>query len=135
MNLKVVSSIRDRFRTFICLWVWSFFVNQGLAHAQDLLNALSSKEGQEAVQSYLKIYGVEGAASGDGGGSFFAKAIAWIIFGGIGFVAFVYGKKQVSWKALIIGIALMVYPYFFSNTLALYGVGIVLVAVLYFWRE
>lgn len=108
-------------------------MSQGLAHAQDLLNALSLPQGQEVMRTYLNAYGVEGGVGG--GGSFLAKAIAWIIFGCIGFVAFIYGKKQASWKPLVIGIALMVYPYFFSGTLALYGVGTALTAVLYFWRE
>jgi len=31
---------------------------------------------------------------------------------GIGFVAFVYGKKQERWVHLVAGLALMIYPYF-----------------------
>ena len=61
--------------------------------------------------------------------------LAYIIFGAIGFVAFVYGKKNAFWRPMIIGIALMVYPYFFSGTLVIYLVGIALTAALYFWRE
>jgi hypothetical protein len=64
----------------------------------------------------------------------FAKTAACIIFGAIGFVAFVYGKKNAFWRTMIIGFALMVYPYFFSGTLAIYLIGIILTAVLYFWR-
>ena len=64
-----------------------------------------------------------------------AKIIAWIVFGGIGFIAFAYGKKQQSFKPLLAGIALMVYPYFFSGTFWLYAVGIALCAALYFWRD
>ena len=41
-----------------------------------------------------------------------AKIIAYIIFGTIGFGAFIYGKKNKLWRAMIVGIALMVYPYF-----------------------
>jgi hypothetical protein len=41
-----------------------------------------------------------------------------LITSGIGFVLFVYGKKQERWPQLAGGIALMVYPYFVS-TLAL----------------
>jgi hypothetical protein len=36
---------------------------------------------------------------------------------------------------MVIGIALMAYPYFFSQMLAVYLIGIVLTAVLYFWRD
>jgi hypothetical protein len=64
-----------------------------------------------------------------------AKIIACLIFGGIGFVAFMYGKKTQSWRPLATGILLLVYPYFFSSTIAVYLVGIILTAVLYFWRE
>ena len=35
-----------------------------------------------------------------------------LITSGIGFVLFVYGKKQERWPQLAGGIALMVYPYF-----------------------
>jgi len=57
-----------------------------------------------------------------------------MIFGAIGFVAFVYGKKNAFWPPMIIGLALMMYPYFFSGALAIYLIGIVLTAALYFWR-
>ena len=63
------------------------------------------------------------------------KIIAWIIFGAIGFGVFMYGKKERSIKPLIIGIALMGYPYFVNNTFWLYGVGAGLCLVLYFWRD
>ncbi len=65
----------------------------------------------------------------------FAKIAACSIFGAIGFVAFVYGKKNTLWRTMTIGIALMAYPYFFSGSLATYLIGIVLTAALYFWRD
>ena len=64
-----------------------------------------------------------------------ALIIAWVIFGGIGFVALAYGKKMQNFRALIIGIALMAYPYFIHQTLWTYVVGIALCLALYFWRE
>ena len=64
-----------------------------------------------------------------------AKIFAYIIFGAIGFAVFVYGKKNKFLRPMIIGIALMAYPYFFSGTLVIYLVGIALIAALYFWRE
>jgi hypothetical protein len=64
-----------------------------------------------------------------------AKVMAWLIFGGIGFVAFFYGKKQQSFKPLVIGLILMVYPYFVSNTIGLYALGLGLCLLLYFWRD
>ena len=64
-----------------------------------------------------------------------AKILAYIIFGAIGFAVFVYGKKNKFVRPMIIGFALMAYPYFFSGTLVIYLVGIALIAALYFWRE
>ena len=52
-----------------------------------------------------------------------------LITSGIGFVLFVYGKKQERWPQLVAGLALMIYPYFVSTlkgTLAV-GAGIVFV--------
>jgi len=49
-----------------------------------------------------------------------------LIPGGIGFVMFVYGKKQQRWPILVFGIAFMVYPYFTATATAMVGVGVVL---------
>jgi len=65
----------------------------------------------------------------------FIKMAADIIFGAIGLAAFIYGKRRASWRPMIIGIALMAYPYFLTGTLVIYLVGIALSAALYFWRE
>ena len=61
--------------------------------------------------------------------------VGYFIFGGIGFVAFVYGKKEKSLKPLLIGIALMMCPYFITNVFWFYVVGIGLCFLLYFWRD
>jgi hypothetical protein len=63
------------------------------------------------------------------------QIIAGFIFGGIGFIAFVYGKRWTLWKPLALGLALMIYPYFVSDTLALYAIGTALTLALYFWRN
>ena len=60
--------------------------------------------------------------------------IGSLIFGAIGFSAFIYGKKQSSWKPMAIGIALMVYPYVVTQTLPMILVGIALVAARYIFR-
>jgi hypothetical protein len=49
----------------------------------------------------------------------------------IGFVLFVYGKKQERWPQLVAGLLLMVYPYFTDSIAALVGVGIAIVASLW----
>ena len=45
---------------------------------------------------------------------------------GVGFVLFVYGKKQGRWPHMLAGIVFSVYPYFTSSIAALLGVGAVL---------
>ena len=64
-----------------------------------------------------------------------ANVLGGIIFGGVGLVAFTYGRKMANFKMLGIGIALMGYPYFISNTLLLYVIGCVLTGALYFFRD
>lgn len=71
----------------------------------------------------------------DTSGLSLANIIAWMIFGAVGFVAFVYGKKMGSFKPMVIGLVLMVYSYFVTQTLWLYIVGAGLCVGLYFWRE
>lgn len=64
-----------------------------------------------------------------------ANLLGQILFGAIGLGAFVYGKKQAAYKALILGIALMAYPYFVPDTLMLYTIGTVLTACLFLFRD
>ena len=60
-----------------------------------------------------------------------ANIFASVIFGSIGLAAFIYGKKQSNLKALVIGVVLMVYPYFVQNPLALYAIGAILTVMLF----
>ena len=64
-----------------------------------------------------------------------AELFASILFSTIGFAAFMYGKKSAHFQPMLVGVALMIYPYFISGTALLYGVGIVLCAALYWWRD
>ena len=61
--------------------------------------------------------------------------LAWILFGAIGFVAFMYGKKLQKIGPLVLGLLLMIYPYFVTDTWLLWGVGIVLTGGLFVWKE
>ena len=54
-----------------------------------------------------------------------------LIPGGIGFVLFVYGKKQQKWSLAIGGLLFMVYPYFTPALPALAGVGVLLGVLLW----
>ena len=64
-----------------------------------------------------------------------ANLIGWTLFGAVGFVAFVYGKRQSAVKTMLLGVMLMAYPYFVSNTLAMYAVGVALTAALFIFRD
>ena len=57
-----------------------------------------------------------------------------VLFSAIGLGFFIYGRKQRQIVPLLCGLALMVYPYFIANTLALVLVGTVLTALPYFVR-
>lgn len=56
------------------------------------------------------------------------------VFGTIGLGLFVYGKKQRAVVPAACGLALMVFPYFVSNTILLVAIGVVLIAVPCFVR-
>ena len=64
-----------------------------------------------------------------------ANLMGGILFGSIGFGAVIYGKKQASIKSMIIGGALMAYPYFIPNTILLYLIGAVLTGALFIFRD
>ena len=51
---------------------------------------------------------------------------------GIGFVLFVYGKKQARWPILVGGVVFMVYPYFTETVTSMAAVGVVLGLGLYY---
>jgi hypothetical protein len=60
---------------------------------------------------------------------------AWLFLslipGGIGFVLFVYGKKQARWPQLVAGLAFMAYPYFTPSIVSMTIVGALLGAALW----
>jgi hypothetical protein len=63
------------------------------------------------------------------------ESLLWgLLFGSIGMGFLVYGKRQRAIVPLVCGLALMVFPYFVSNTLLLVGVGVALIAIPYFVR-
>lgn len=64
-----------------------------------------------------------------------ADFIGGLIFGSVGFIAFIYGKKMAQYRMMTIGLILMVFPYVISGNLALYGIGSVLTLALFVWRD
>jgi len=63
---------------------------------------------------------------------------AWLLwsllFGAFGLGFFVYGRRQKAVVPMVCGLALMLFPYFVSNTIVLVTIGVVLMAVPYFLR-
>ena len=86
----------------------------------------------QTLNSILSAYGVSG---GTGGGINWWYWVANILFGIIGWYAFMHGKREKNYRPMVLGIALMIYPYFVSNTLLTFAIGIALTVGLYFWRE
>jgi hypothetical protein len=64
-----------------------------------------------------------------------AILFAALVFGLIGLAAFNFGRKNVLIGPMVIGLALMVFPYFVSQTWAVYLLGSGLCVALYFWRD
>ena len=64
-----------------------------------------------------------------------ANLIGGFIFGSVGLVAFAYGKRMNLWGPIVVGLALMIYPYFVNNDVILWTAGIVGSASLWFLRN
>ena len=60
-----------------------------------------------------------------------ASLIASFIIGSIGLVALMYGKKQSRFPQMVIGLALIVYPYFVPNVWIMIGIAVALVGALW----
>jgi len=55
-----------------------------------------------------------------------------LIPGGVGFVLFVYGKKQGRWPQMVAGLLLMVYPYFATSLVSLVATSAVIGFMLWY---
>ncbi|MGH8749206.1 MAG: hypothetical protein ACREU5_08875 [Burkholderiales bacterium] len=63
------------------------------------------------------------------------SSLLWgLLFGAIGTGYFIYGRRQKAAVPLMVGVALMVYPYFIDNNWLLAAIGAALCAVPYFVR-
>lgn len=91
---------------------------------------------QQAIGELTEIYtGSKAPGNNLIGGFSLSGLIGGVLFGGIGFVAFIYGKRNTEVRPMIIGILLMGYPYFIRNTIVLYLAGVVLTVALFAFRE
>jgi hypothetical protein len=57
-----------------------------------------------------------------------------VIFSSIGLGYFLYGKKQKLTVPFVVGLVLMVFPYFIESNVLLGGIGILLSIIPYFLR-
>ena len=87
---------------------------------------------EQSLNEVFKAYGISNPLGA--GGINWWNIFGGIIFGIIGWCAFIHGKKEKNWRVMVLGIALMVYPYFVPNVILFYIIGIGLTAALYFWR-
>jgi hypothetical protein len=58
-----------------------------------------------------------------------------VLFSAIGSAACVYGKRMGLWKPIALGFVLMIYPFFVDSTGRLYGLGVLLTAALFYFRD
>ena len=65
----------------------------------------------------------------------FASLFGSLLFSTIGMVALGYGKRNGSANPMMFGAALMLYPYFVTQTWLLYGIGTVLTGLMVWLRE
>ncbi|HWL86381.1 MAG TPA: hypothetical protein VNO21_11295 [Polyangiaceae bacterium] len=57
--------------------------------------------------------------------------LASFLIGSIGLVAFIYGKRQQRLPQMLVGVALMAYPYFVSNLIVMFAIAVALLFALW----
>jgi hypothetical protein len=57
--------------------------------------------------------------------------LASLAVGSVGFVCFVYGKKQGRFPQMLTGIVLCVYPYFVTNVWLMVGIAVAVLGALW----
>ena len=57
--------------------------------------------------------------------------LASLFIGSVGFVSLAYGKKQGRVPQMVVGLILMIYPYFVSNVILMIGIAVALCALLW----
>ena len=58
----------------------------------------------------------------------FSIIIAGLIFSSVGWILFKHGRKEAENKIVVIGLALMLYPYFIESTKLMWLIGLALSA-------
>lgn len=58
--------------------------------------------------------------------------LASFVVSSVGFVLFVYGKRMSRAPHLLVGLVLLIYPYFVSAVLPMFGIAALLLGLLWF---
>ena len=61
--------------------------------------------------------------------------LGWLVFGGIGMIAVGYAKMKEMWQPFVLGVALMIFPYFIPSGAPLWLVGLALTVALFFTKD
>jgi hypothetical protein len=61
--------------------------------------------------------------------------MGWFLFGSIGTVAVGYAKFKEEWFPAVIGVGLMLYPYFFPSGIGFWTIGVLLTILLFVPRR
>jgi hypothetical protein len=64
-----------------------------------------------------------------------SSILAGLLFGGWGLVLLKKGKSEGHIPHILIGLTLMIYPYFFENDFLLWGAGVGLITLSYLLRN
>ncbi len=127
---------------FIVLALCSFYSITAYADRLDEIieeqKKLNREQGKiaEKLDKFLETKGLENAADEKSSDKFFAYRIAAsCFFSLIGFCFLVYGKKAGASTPIVIGLILMIYPYFVTNLLLQCSIGAALLIALFFARR
>ena len=61
--------------------------------------------------------------------------IGWFLFGAVGIIAVGYAKMKEMWQPAVLGVVLMVYPYFIPSGVLFWLVGSGLTVALFFTKD
>jgi hypothetical protein len=84
----------------------------------------------QTLNSMISSYGMTGFV----GGLNWWTLWGGFVFGTFGWFGFWHGKKEGNFRPMVIGITLMVYPFFVSNPILFFVIGIGLVVAMYLWK-
>ena len=61
--------------------------------------------------------------------------IGWVLFSGIGTVAFAWGKMKDLWQPRVLAALLLFFPYFINKGIWMWAVGLTLTTLLFFAKD